>query len=63
MLQLLYIDGHGRIGCLCKGYNVAKDGFSGQFFQFLEIIIFCIVVAIFDLVHDVEAIFLLPYNC
>ena len=32
------------------------DGFSGQFFRVFEIIIFCFVVAIFDLVHDVAAI-------
>ena len=38
--------------CLAQG-----DGFSGQFFRIFEIIIFCFVVAIFDLVHDVEAIF------
>ena len=37
------------------------DGFSGQFFHNFEIIIFCFVVAIFDLVHDVETIFHLPY--
>ena len=32
------------------------DGFGGQF---LKIIIFCFVVAIFDIAHDVEAISLL----
>ena len=32
------------------------DGFSGQFFRIFEIIIFCFVVALYDLVHDVEAI-------
>ena len=37
------------------------DDFSGQFFRILEIIIFCFVVAIFDLVHDVETIFHLSY--
>ena len=35
------------------------DDFSGQFFRIFEIIIFCFVVAICDLVHDVETIFLL----
>ena len=33
---------------------------SGQLFRFFEIKFFCSVVAIFDLVHDVEAIFTLP---
>ena len=37
-----------------------EDGFSGQFFRIFEIIIFCFVVDICDLVHDVEAIFHLP---
>ena len=32
------------------------DGFDGQFFRFSEIIIFCFVVAICDLAHDIEAI-------
>ena len=35
--------------CVFKGYNIGSNGFSGQFF--------CFIVAIFDLVHDVEAIF------
>ena len=35
--------------------------FSGQFFRIFEIIIFCCVVAICDLVHDVETIFDLSY--
>ena len=30
------------------------------FFLIFEIIIFCFVVAIFDLVHDVESISILP---
>ena len=33
------------------------DDFSGQIFRIFEIIIFCFVVAICDLVHDVETIF------
>ena len=38
-----------------KGYNL--DGFSGQFFRFFFFIKwFCFLVAIFDLVHYVEAI-------
>ena len=35
--------------------------FSGQFFCIFEIIIFCFVVAICDLVRDVENIFHLSY--
>ena len=31
--------------------------FSGQFFPIFEIIMFCFVVATFDLVQDMEAIF------
>ena len=38
-----------------------QDDFSGQFFQIFAIIIFCFVVAIFDLVHDVGTIFHLSY--
>ena len=41
-----------------KGYNVG--GFTGQFFRIFESF-FCFVVAIFDLVHDVEVIFHLLY--
>ena len=33
------------------------DDFSGQCFRIFEIIIFCFVVAICDLVHDVSTIF------
>ena len=29
---------------------------SGQFFLILEIILYCFVVSVFDLVYDVEAI-------
>ena len=36
------------------------DDFSGQFFRIFEIIILCFVVAIFDLVHAVEATYGLP---
>ena len=32
-----------------------------NFFVFFKLIFFCFVVAIFDLVHHVEAIFQLPY--
>ena len=32
------------------------DGFSGQFFRIFEIIIFCFVVAMCDIMHDVDAI-------
>ena len=37
-----------------------KDDFSVQFFRIFEIIIFCFVVAICDLVHSVEAMYDLP---
>ena len=37
------------------------DNFSGQFFRIFKIIIFWFVVAICDLVHDVENIFHLSY--
>ena len=36
------------------------DDFSGQFLCIFEIIIFCFVVAICDLVHAVEAMYGLP---
>ena len=39
---------------IIKGYNIVK------FFPMFEIISFCFVFAIFDLVHDVEAIVSLP---
>ena len=32
------------------------DGFSGLCFRSFEIIVFCFIVALFDLVHDVNAI-------
>ena len=38
-----------------------KDDFSGHFFRNFEIIIFCFVVAICDLVYDVESILYLSY--
>ena len=39
--------------------GATKDDFSGQFFRIFYIIIFCFVVAICDLLHDVETIFYL----
>ena len=42
------------LGCL------TISGFSGQFFHIFEIKYFCFVVAIFHLMHNVEAIFHLP---
>ena len=43
---------------LCYGLKSNKrchaDGFSGHFFRFFKLY-FCFVIAIFDLVHDVEA--------
>ena len=44
---------------LSKGYNVGWFYWS-FFFQFLKLNIFSFVVAICDLVHDVEAIIHLP---
>ena len=41
--------------------GATEDDFSGRFFRIFEIIIFCFVVAICDLVHDVETIFHLSY--
>ena len=37
-----------------KGYNIGWFMWS---FRIFELLFFCFVVAIFDLVHDVEAIF------
>ena len=36
--------------------GATKDDSTGQFFRVFEIIIFCFVVAICGLVHDVETI-------
>ena len=41
--------------------GATQDDFSGHFFSIFEIISFCFVVAICDLVHDVETIFHLSY--
>ena len=41
--------------------GATKDDVSGQFFRIFEVIIFCFVVAICDLVHNVETIFHLSY--
>ena len=38
-----------------------KDDFSGKFFRIFEIINFCFVVAICDIVYNVETIFHLSY--
>ena len=43
-----------------KTRGAKEDDFSGQFFHFFEIIIFCFVVAICDLVHAVESTYGLP---
>ena len=42
--------------CITRGDDFSDD-FSGQFFRIFEIIIFCFVVVICDLVHAVETIF------
>ena len=38
-------------------FSFHKECNVGCFFRLFEIILFCFVVAIFNLVHDVEAIF------
>ena len=44
-----------------KTMGTTYDGFSGQCFRIFEIIFFfCFVVEIYDIVHDVGAIFTLP---
>ena len=40
--------------------DATQNYFSGQFFRIFEIIIFCFVVAVCDLVHAVEAMYGLP---
>ena len=47
----------------CPGHGVQRRMiiFSGQFFRIFEIIIFCCVVAICDIVLDVKTIFHLSY--
>ena len=44
----------------CKVYN--DGGLQWSFFVFLKFFFFCFVVAIFDQVHDVQAIFTI-LNC
>ena len=44
-----------------KTRGATYNDFSGQFFRIFEIIIFCFVVAICELVHDVENIFHLSF--
>ena len=44
---------HGFLLASTIARGTTYDGFSGQFFQIFEIIIFCFVVAMFDLVHNV----------
>ena len=48
---------HFKMACLSYARpGTTKDGFSGQFLRIFEIIIFCSVVDVFYLEHDVEAI-------
>ena len=50
---------HSNLPCVPFGQDTrgaTYDNFSGQFFRIFEIIICCFVVAICDLVHDVETI-------
>ena len=46
--------------CIHKAWCGTLDDFSGQFFRIFEIIIFCSIVVICDLVHSVEAMYSLP---
>ena len=50
-----------RVYITSKARGATYDDFRGQFFRIFEIIISCFVVAICDLVHDVETIFHLSY--
>ena len=52
-------DGHAKpsLSTGCKHMMISVD----NFFRIFEIIIFCFVFAICDLVHDVEIIFHLSY--
>ena len=57
MLAALYIPIH----CDMKTRGATLNDFSGPFFHIFEIIIFCFVVAIYDLVHELETIYHLSY--
>ena len=50
------------MGVLSRSFSrgTKKAGYCGHFFLNFEFNFLCFVVAIFDLVHDVEAIFHLP---
>ena len=55
-----HLPGFGGFRCFfrknAKTRGTTYDGFSGQFFRIFEIIFVCFVVAMSDLVQDVEAI-------
>ena len=44
------------LNVLNKAWVQSSQGFSGQLFHIFEIKLFCLVVVMSDLVHDVEAI-------
>ena len=53
---------HPKISITIQKHGVQQDNFSGQFLFFIfDVIIFCFVVGICDLKHDVETIFYLSY--
>ena len=45
---------------LTHARGATQDDFSGKFFRIFEIIIFCLVVAICNIVHAVDTIYGLP---
>ena len=50
----LYLN-YGKLRFYYYPRGTSYDGFSGHFFVILKSFLFCFFVAIFDLVHDVEA--------
>ena len=48
-----------KVVAFFKGYNVDEFHWS-MFWVFLKLVLFDFVAAIFDIVHDVEAIFRIP---
>ena len=57
-LRGVYVWRRQRLQIYARG--ATYDDFSGQFFRIFQIIIFCFVVAVCDLVHDVKAMYDLP---
>ena len=62
-LKIKFKKKHGRKTAVLHPLNikgVQQDGFSGHFFHIFKHYLGYIVVVIFDLVHDVEAVFHIP---